>query len=62
MRSDTGDASWEEWATSAWECQGSPSPPPTKGGGLKRVEPSAYFSLLHLLTGLGGQVGLTIYL
>lgn len=25
---------------------------------MKRVEPSAYCSLLHLLTGLGGQVGL----
>lgn len=26
MRIDTGDASWEEWATSAWGCQGSPPP------------------------------------
>ena len=36
--------------------------PPTPGGGLKRVEPFAYFSLLHLRTGLGGQVGLSFYL
>ena len=70
LRSDTGDASWEEWATSTWGCQGSPPNPRwwlEEGGAICLFQPPAspyrpgwtgglvLLSAAHLLGKLSGR-------